>query len=105
MKSPTTKCTFDHYLIKKTMTAFEISKLSIPRRKEFFLRWKWGSEDPQSNNECESTRQGFVSDLLRMEISAMPLTEREYFSRLLKFEDYCRQIKERIDLLKDQPHE
>ena len=85
------------YCRKKNISLNEIQRLSMPKRREFFLHWKHGLTDPHVNEEIESSEfSSYGSNINKPEDDLDP-----YFrDRILswrKFDKYCYEIKQKLD--------
>ena len=87
------------YCKSKTITLNEIQRMSMSKRREFFLHWKHGLNDPAANEEIENSEWASYGS----EINTPEDKLESYFKdRILswrKFEAYCLTIKQAIGLV------
>jgi len=91
------------YVQKKGVTREDILKLTADKKKEFFLKWKHGLNDPKANEDIEQTKQLIYSRDMQVPLHDIPEDFRESVRSHRLFEDYCIQIKREIGLFHGGP--
>lgn len=86
------------YVEKKKTTKQELLKLNPERREDFFMKWKHGMTDMNTNWEFEYSLRVFLKSFNDMPLDAID----PYFRQSVKvkrgFEEYCEKIKAEIGL-------
>lgn len=86
------------YVEKKKMVKNDLFKLNAERREEFFMKWKHGSNDINSNWEFEHSLRYFLKSFQDMPVDDIDPYFRASVIVRRKFEEYCDIIKAEIGL-------
>ena len=96
---------FFAWLTYRGINESDVTSMSIDRRKEIFLKWKWGSSEPGSNQEAESTRGLAISTLKKQGLDHISDPyELAYWKTALAFDEKCNKIMERIGIIRSEAH-
>lgn len=86
------------YLIKKKMTREDVLKLKSDARENFFMKWKHGMSDMNTNWEFEYTLRSFLKNFKNVPLDEIEPSYRMIVKGRIEFEDYCDSIKNQINL-------
>lgn len=86
------------YIEHKKITKADLLKLKADRREDFFIKWKHGMDDINTNWEFEYSLKGFLRNFQDMPFDAIDSYFRETVKRRRSFEEYCEKIKAEIGL-------
>lgn len=96
------------YVEKKRTTKLELLKLKPERREEFFMKWKHGMSDMNTNWEFEYTLRAFLRSFKDTPLDAIDPHFRTAVKIRREFDSYCDSIKHQLGLWtgkKDMPEE
>lgn len=86
------------YIEKKKMTRHDILKLKSEKREDFFMKWKHGMSDMNTNWEFEYSLRAFLRNFKELDLNDID----PYFKNSVKirreFDSYCDSIKHQIGL-------
>jgi len=89
---------FWQYCKKKNITLAEIQRLSMAKKREFFLHWKHGLTDPHVNEEIESSEWASYGSEMNTPEDKLDPYFKERIIAWRNFEKYCLSIKQQIGL-------
>ncbi len=81
--------------LRRGMHKDDVLKLRLNDREKLFLVWKWGYSDDNANAGLESSRRDIMMSIRRD-------TDDFYYQEMIKFEDYCFEIKKELGLVKEK---
>lgn len=87
----------------KEWTKQEVLKLSPERREEFFMKWKHGMNDMNTNWEFEYSTRTFLKNFHDMPLDQIDPYFRYSIKVKREFEEYCEKIKGEIGLWSRKP--
>ncbi len=77
-----------------------IGSLKKSERVKIFLRWKWGLESDNVNQNLEMTRKHFLGEITPERLAKADEYKKEYWRLVIMFEGRCNEIKEQLGLEK-----
>lgn len=86
------------YLVKKKMTREDVLKLKPDSREAFFMKWKHGMSDSNTNWEFEYTLRSFLKNFKDITMDKIEPSYRIIVKNRREFECYCDSIKDQINL-------
>lgn len=89
---------FWFYVDKKKLTKADLLKMKSERREEFFMKWKHGMNDPNTNWEFEYALRAFLKSFQNDQDSIIDPYFKDSVIVRRKFEEYCDSIKREINL-------
>lgn len=89
---------FYAYLQKKDLKLEDVIKMTPQQKEQFFLRWKHGMTDLNTNRDFEYTLQMFIKNFEGMALEAVDPYFQESLRSRREFEQYCELIKTQIRL-------
>ena len=87
------------YCKSKNISLAEILRMSIAKRKEFFLHWKHGLTDPHVNEEIENSEWACYGSEMETLEDKLDSYFKERIISWRNFEKYCYPIKQTIGLV------
>jgi len=93
---------FYAYLKSKGISLGDVKALDFGKREKFFLKWKWGSSNYDSNVECERTWQ-YLDKTEQKESQEIKDPQSLKYSQWRKrTQEYCKKIKGDLGLLRNE---
>lgn len=86
------------YVERKKLTRQDIQKMKADKREDFFLKWKHGMSDPNTNWEFEYSLRSFLKNFKDTSLDQIDPTFRTAVKLRREFEDYCDKTKMEIGL-------
>lgn len=86
------------YVERKKMTKADLLKMKSDKREDFFIKWKHGMDDINTNWEFEYSLRSFLKNFKDIDLSDIDPYFKESVKIRREFDSYCESIKQQIGL-------
>jgi len=86
---------FWDYISDRYSSNDDFKRLKPNEKEKILLRWKWGSDNDDSNKDCEITRKAIMKDI---NLDHLPEHSKQYYTLITNFEDVCDRIRHQCGL-------